>query len=185
MQAAKDYDRLRRMEAHVGALVDEIEDEPSDPSEDVAKKPATFSAICDCAGAAAEGGAAGVAPGATVWAEPHEPQKAALSAIAAPHFVQCAMVPPRIPPLRRSLSEANYAGKANQGVAPLKARAGGARVKLQKIYICGVVVRGRARRGRWYTGAPCGSGGIGRRASLRSWWPKGRRGSSPFFRTTS
>src|SRR5580658_5638928 len=28
-----------------------------------------------------------------------------------------------------------------------------------------------------------GSGGIGRRASLRSWWPKGRRGSSPFFRT--
>jgi hypothetical protein len=28
----------------------------------------------------------------------------------------------------------------------------------------------------------CGSGGIGRRASLRSWWPKGRRGSSPFFR---
>jgi hypothetical protein len=27
-----------------------------------------------------------------------------------------------------------------------------------------------------------GSGGIGRRASLRSWWPKGRRGSSPFFR---
>jgi hypothetical protein len=27
------------------------------------------------------------------------------------------------------------------------------------------------------------SGGIGRRASLRSWWPKGRRGSSPFFRT--
>src|SRR5580693_1061755 len=29
----------------------------------------------------------------------------------------------------------------------------------------------------------CGSGGIGRRASLRSWWPKGRRGSSPFFRT--
>jgi hypothetical protein len=29
---------------------------------------------------------------------------------------------------------------------------------------------------------PRGSGGIGRRASLRSWWPKGRRGSSPFFR---
>src|ERR1700722_15835478 len=28
-----------------------------------------------------------------------------------------------------------------------------------------------------------GSGGIGRRASLRSWWPKGRGGSSPFFRT--
>jgi hypothetical protein len=27
-----------------------------------------------------------------------------------------------------------------------------------------------------------GSGGIGRRASLRSWWLKGRRGSSPFFR---
>lgn len=41
---------------------------------------------------------------------------------------------------------------------------------------------GRAWRGRWYTGAPRGSGGIGRRASLRSWWPKGRRGSSPFFR---
>ena len=33
-----------------------------------------------------------------------------------------------------------------------------------------------------YTVAPSGSGGIGRRASLRSWWPKGRRGSSPFFR---
>ncbi len=44
---------------------------------------------------------------------------------------------------------------------------------------------GRARHRRWYTGAPRGSGGIGRRASLRSWWPKGRRGSSPFFRTTS
>ena len=29
---------------------------------------------------------------------------------------------------------------------------------------------------------PRGSGGIGRRVSLRSWWPKGRRGSSPFFR---
>src|SRR5271156_1051925 len=34
-----------------------------------------------------------------------------------------------------------------------------------------------------YFGFHCGSGGIGRRASLRSWWPKGRRGSSPFFRT--
>src|SRR5262245_3335582 len=28
-----------------------------------------------------------------------------------------------------------------------------------------------------------GSGGIGRRASLRSLWPQGREGSSPFFRT--
>src|SRR5579862_2697274 len=35
-----------------------------------------------------------------------------------------------------------------------------------------------------YTVWQRGSGGIGRRASLRSWWPKGRRGSSPFFRTT-
>ncbi len=26
------------------------------------------------------------------------------------------------------------------------------------------------------------SGGIGRRASLRSWWPEGRGGSSPPFR---
>src|SRR5271168_2955821 len=34
-----------------------------------------------------------------------------------------------------------------------------------------------------YFGFHRGSGGIGRRASLRSWWPKGRRGSSPFFRT--
>jgi hypothetical protein len=34
-----------------------------------------------------------------------------------------------------------------------------------------------------YTVPQRGSGGIGRRASLRSWWPKGRRGSSPFFRT--
>ncbi len=34
-----------------------------------------------------------------------------------------------------------------------------------------------------YTVCQRGSGGIGRRASLRSWWPKGRRGSSPFFRT--
>src|SRR5271154_5856104 len=34
-----------------------------------------------------------------------------------------------------------------------------------------------------YSGFHRGSGGIGRRASLRSWWPKGRRGSSPFFRT--
>jgi hypothetical protein len=34
-----------------------------------------------------------------------------------------------------------------------------------------------------YTVVQRGSGGIGRRASLRSWWPKGRRGSSPFFRT--
>src|SRR5271170_2580650 len=33
-----------------------------------------------------------------------------------------------------------------------------------------------------YSAPPRGSGGIGRRASLRSWWPKGRRGSSPFFR---
>src|SRR5579862_1801704 len=33
-----------------------------------------------------------------------------------------------------------------------------------------------------YSRSPRGSGGIGRRASLRSWWPKGRRGSSPFFR---
>lgn len=30
---------------------------------------------------------------------------------------------------------------------------------------------------------PCGDGGIGRHASLRSWWPKGREGSSPFLRT--
>ena len=37
---------------------------------------------------------------------------------------------------------------------------------------------------RCYTVGQRGSGGIGRRASLRSWWPKGRRGSSPFFRTT-
>jgi hypothetical protein len=29
----------------------------------------------------------------------------------------------------------------------------------------------------------CGRGGIGRRASLRSWWAKARRGSSPFGRT--
>ena len=29
-----------------------------------------------------------------------------------------------------------------------------------------------------------GSGGIGRRVSLRSLWPKGREGSSPSFRTT-
>src|ERR1700683_5427267 len=35
------------------------------------------------------------------------------------------------------------------------------------------IIEGASRRG---------SGGIGRRASLRSWWPKGRRGSSPFFR---
>ena len=31
----------------------------------------------------------------------------------------------------------------------------------------------------------CGSGGIGRRASLRSLWPQGRGGSSPPFRTIS
>jgi hypothetical protein len=36
-----------------------------------------------------------------------------------------------------------------------------------------------------YSRSPRGSGGIGRRASLRSWWPKGRRGSSPFFRILS
>src|ERR1700691_3002401 len=36
-----------------------------------------------------------------------------------------------------------------------------------------------------YSGFHRGSGGIGRRASLRSWWPKGRRGSSPFFRRPS
>src|SRR5215471_3031343 len=30
----------------------------------------------------------------------------------------------------------------------------------------------------------CGSGGTGRRASLRSLWPQGREGSNPFFRTT-
>ena len=30
----------------------------------------------------------------------------------------------------------------------------------------------------------CGSGGIGRRASLRSWFPQGSEGSSPFFRTS-
>jgi hypothetical protein len=30
----------------------------------------------------------------------------------------------------------------------------------------------------------CGSGGTGRRASLRSLWPQGRGGSSPLFRTT-
>ena len=29
----------------------------------------------------------------------------------------------------------------------------------------------------------CGSGGTGRRASLRSLWPQGREGSNPFFRT--
>lgn len=31
----------------------------------------------------------------------------------------------------------------------------------------------------------CGSGGIGRRASLRSLCPQGRGGSSPLFRTIS
>ena len=41
----------------------------------------------------------------------------------------------------------------------------------------------KAGRSRCYTVSQRGSGGIGRRASLRSWWPKGRRGSSPFFRT--
>ncbi len=30
----------------------------------------------------------------------------------------------------------------------------------------------------------CGSGGIGRRTSLRGWRPQGRGGSSPFFRTS-
>ena len=30
---------------------------------------------------------------------------------------------------------------------------------------------------------PRGSGGIGRRTSLRGWRPQGREGSSPFFRT--
>ena len=31
----------------------------------------------------------------------------------------------------------------------------------------------------------CGSGGTGRRASLRSLWPQGRGGSSPLFRTSN
>jgi hypothetical protein len=48
---------------------------------------------------------------------------------------------------------------------------------------CGNRLQSMIPVGYWCPSS-CGSGGIGRRASLRSLWPQGREGSSPFFRTT-
>ena len=129
------------------------------------------------------------APAACV--APQLGQKAALSATAAPHFVQCGINPPG----QRSLlgRKPSKTESCPQAHSPTGLRtASHACSKVVNVFRTkfpvttlnrglsvaqirqACIIEGASRRG---------SGGIGRRASLRSWWPKGRRGSSPFFRT--
>src|SRR5690606_19540117 len=64
--------------------------------------------------------------------------------------------------------------------APARATASAARRSKRFI---GAVGWGKGGEGRAVYSSLRESGGIGRRARLRIWWPRGRGGSSPPFRT--
>ena len=157
MESAENDDRLRGVEADVGAFVDEIEDQAGDPTYDVAQQARDVFGHRLRRGRGARRRRAG----GRTWGG-----------------ARCR--------LRRTATRAKGSIIGDNGSA-LRA-------------MCHDILPGKAIAAETIKNPPSGasairkrgddilklrrgSGGIGRRASLRSWWPKGRRGSSPFFRT--
>jgi hypothetical protein len=128
------------------------------------------------------------APAACV--APQLGQKAALSATAAPHFVQCGINPPgprsllgRKPSKTESGLQAHSPTGSGTATHACSKAVNLFRTKFPVTTLNRGLPVAQIQQACIIEGAsPRGSGGIGRRASLRSWWPKGRRGSSPFFR---